>query len=120
LKEEVEKYPSTVGFEPGIRALAASTLTTFAEMTELVTCHTVNVACNVDRCTDPDNKSVRSAALQLCCFCRLFCASAFFVCSIMSKQLSRHRENDAESWVGGFVRAALFGVRIAKAFTVMT
>jgi len=32
LREEIEKYPSTVGFEPGILALTASTLTTFAEM----------------------------------------------------------------------------------------
>jgi len=34
LSEVVEKYPSTVGFEPGILALTASALTTFAKMTD--------------------------------------------------------------------------------------
>jgi len=36
LLREVEKYPSIVGFEPGILALIANTLTNLAEMTDKV------------------------------------------------------------------------------------
>jgi len=34
LREEVEKYPSLVGFEAGTLAIIANTLTTFPEMTD--------------------------------------------------------------------------------------
>jgi len=33
MREKVEKYPPRVGFEPGILAQTASTITTFDEMT---------------------------------------------------------------------------------------